>query len=112
MVGVGPLVSLVGQIASSFVGEEQVKAALPAIARDANPIAVAVEIGQGRASVVTVLPADVNASGWDNALEAQGQGVALRLGLRQVDGFPEAAAARKATWAMRRTSLSLYDITS
>lgn len=59
MVGVGPLVSLVGQIASSFVGEEQVKAALPAIARDANPIAVAVEIGQGRASVVTVLPADV-----------------------------------------------------
>ena len=59
MVGVGPLVSLVGQIASSFVGEEQVKAALPAIARDANPIAVAVEIGNGRASVVTVLPADV-----------------------------------------------------
>ena len=59
MVGVGPLVSLVGQIASSFMGEEQVKAALPAIARDANPIAVAVEIGQGRASVVTVLPADV-----------------------------------------------------
>ena len=34
-------------------------AALPAIARDPNPIAVAVEIGNGRASVVTVLPADV-----------------------------------------------------
>ena len=59
MVGVGPLVSLVGQIASSFVGEEQVKSMLPPIERDANPVAVAVEIGQGRASVVTVLPADV-----------------------------------------------------
>jgi len=86
---------------------------------------------------VAVLPVDVNASGWDNALEASersqagvpllfrgGAGVvaqrelrsqsdfrrlappptpsseedgaspALRLGLRQVDGFPEAAAAR------------------
>ena len=39
---------------------------------------------------VVVLPVDVNASGWDNTLE----GGALRLGLRQVDGFPEAAAAR------------------
>ena len=39
---------------------------------------------------VAVLPVDVNASGWDNALEEG----ALRLGLRQVDGFPEAAAAR------------------
>ncbi len=68
---------------------------------------------------VEVLPVDVNFSGWDNTLEeveegaarglrqaqaepvearAQGQPheaqVALRLGLRQVDGFPEAAAAR------------------
>jgi error-prone DNA polymerase len=39
---------------------------------------------------VAVLPVDVNASEWDNALEDG----ALRLGLRQVDGFPEAAAAR------------------
>ena len=48
---------------------------------------------------VMVLPADVNASGWDCTLEQAragtgGQGMALRLGLRQVDGFPEAAAAR------------------
>jgi len=65
---------------------------------------------------VAVLPVDVNASGWDNALEEQGVSrrdaeesenakrlpapqvppipPALRLGLRQVDGFPEAAAAR------------------
>jgi error-prone DNA polymerase len=41
---------------------------------------------------VQVLPVDVNASGWDNGLE--GESVALRLGLRQVDGLPEAAAAR------------------
>lgn len=43
---------------------------------------------------VIVLPADVNHSDWDCTLERQGEGVALRLGLRQVDGFPEAAAAR------------------
>ncbi|WP_374530393.1 error-prone DNA polymerase [Novosphingobium sp.] len=43
---------------------------------------------------VMVLPVDVNHSDWDCTLEGQGAGVALRLGLRQVDGFPEAAAAR------------------
>jgi len=56
---------------------------------------------------VTVLPVDVNRSGWDCTLEdmgADGSGgrapglrdphIALRLGLRQVDGFPEHAAAR------------------
>ena len=59
MVGVGPLVNLVGQIASSFTSEEQAKAMLPAIGKDASPLAVAVEIGQGRARVVAVIPADV-----------------------------------------------------
>ena len=62
------------------------KAALPAIARDANPIAVAVEIGQGRASVVTVLPADVivyatgfgSMNGW--AADLIGQDVADKVG--------------------------------
>ncbi|MEG3172444.1 error-prone DNA polymerase [Sphingomonas sp. ZB1N12] len=34
---------------------------------------------------VTVLPVDVNASGWDNSLEDSGAD--LRLGFRQVDGF-------------------------
>ena len=34
---------------------------------------------------VKVLPVDVNASGWDNSLEASGTD--LRLGFRQVDGF-------------------------
>jgi len=43
---------------------------------------------------VEVLPVDVNASGWDNTLEEEGGNVTLRLGLRQIDGFPEAAAAR------------------
>ena len=37
---------------------------------------------------VTVYPADVNRSGWDNTLEPDGKGDwALRLGLRQIDGF-------------------------
>ena len=49
---------------------------------------------------VQVLPIDINCSGWDNHLEhpvamAGGKAQpALRLGLRQLDGFPEAAAAR------------------
>ncbi|WP_296678135.1 error-prone DNA polymerase [Novosphingobium sp.] len=43
---------------------------------------------------VTVLPVDVNHSNWDNTLEGAKEHVALRLGMRQVDGFPEAAAAR------------------
>jgi error-prone DNA polymerase len=57
---------------------------------------------------VTVLPADVNHSQWDCTLEDRAEArlpaasrharidphVALRLGLRQIDGFPEHAAAR------------------
>ncbi|MBD3728139.1 MAG: error-prone DNA polymerase [Sphingomonadales bacterium] len=54
---------------------------------------------------VTVLPADVNHSAWDCTLEKVGEGtgcapssthdaVALRLGLRQVDGLPEHVAAQ------------------
>ncbi|MEL0211834.1 MAG: error-prone DNA polymerase, partial [Novosphingobium sp.] len=40
---------------------------------------------------VPVLPVDVNHSDWDCTLEQGGR--ALRLGLRQIDGFPEHAAA-------------------
>ena len=44
---------------------------------------------------VEVRPADVNLSEWDCTLEpAERDGVALRLGLRQVDGLPEHVAAR------------------
>ncbi|MBO9498522.1 MAG: error-prone DNA polymerase [Novosphingobium sp.] len=42
---------------------------------------------------VTVLPVDVNRSDWDSTLEENDGAIALRLGLRQVDGFPEHAAA-------------------
>ncbi len=47
---------------------------------------------------VTVLPADVNFSDWNNLLEPVGGGdatcsYALRLGFRQIDGFREADAA-------------------
>jgi error-prone DNA polymerase len=45
---------------------------------------------------VAVLPIDVNASGWDNSLELGARGLALRLGLRQVDGFREEWANRLA----------------
>jgi error-prone DNA polymerase len=43
---------------------------------------------------VDVLPVDVNASEWDCTLEEEGGKMALRLGFRQIDGFPESAAAR------------------
>ena len=41
---------------------------------------------------VMVRPVDINHSDWDCTLEDQGR--ALRLGLRQIDGFPEHAAAK------------------
>ncbi|WP_231683684.1 error-prone DNA polymerase [Blastomonas sp. AAP25] len=42
---------------------------------------------------VEVRPIDINASGWDNALERDGHGrLALRLGYRQMDGFRNAWA--------------------
>ncbi len=44
---------------------------------------------------VRVLPADVVCSGWDNALERDGDGtLALRMGLRQIRGLSEDLAAR------------------
>lgn len=46
---------------------------------------------------VAVRPPDINRSGWDCALEPDGGspgGFALRLGLRQIAGFDEAAARR------------------
>jgi error-prone DNA polymerase len=43
---------------------------------------------------VAVRPIDINASGWDNSLERDGQDLALRLGFRQVDGFREDWAER------------------
>ncbi len=44
---------------------------------------------------VEVRPADVNLSGWDNALErTEGGALALRLGFRQIDGLAEAEMRR------------------
>jgi error-prone DNA polymerase len=42
---------------------------------------------------VTVLPVDVNESGWDCTLDGADEDHALRLGLRQIDGLPEHVAA-------------------
>ena len=62
---------------------------------------------------VTVLPADVNCSEWDCTLEvlprAGEDRVALRLGLRQVDGFPEHLAARLV--AARQEGGNFRDVT-
>ncbi len=74
---------------------------------------------------VTVLPIDVNHSNWDCTLEEVGKdqperrrgkaewrldkGWALRLGLRQVDGFPEHLAAKLI--AARQASGAFRDVT-
>ncbi len=49
-------------------------------------------VGDARRHGVTVLPVDVNTSLWDCTLEATGDGVALRLGLRLIRGFAEGDA--------------------
>ncbi len=51
-------------------------------------------VRDARAHEVEVREADVNFSGWDNLLEPSGNRFALRLGLRQVDGLRQDAAAR------------------
>jgi error-prone DNA polymerase len=43
---------------------------------------------------VEVRPIDVNHSVWDNTLEQGARGLALRLGMRQIDGFRQAWADR------------------
>ncbi len=51
-------------------------------------------VADAREHGVEVRAVDVNASGWDNSLEPTGDGLALRLGLRQVTGFRDAWAAK------------------
>ena len=46
-------------------------------------------VGDARKNGVTVRPADVKFSHWDNGLEVIEGGHALRLGFRQIDGFRE-----------------------
>ena len=57
MIGVGPLVRLGGQIAASFVSEEQIKAVMPKVDAGAEPIAIAFDVDGGRAQAVIVIPA-------------------------------------------------------
>jgi len=49
-------------------------------------------ISDARKNHVEVLEPDINFSKWDNSLEPMGNMLALRIGLRQVDGFREAWA--------------------
>jgi hypothetical protein len=59
MVGVGQLVNLGTQIASSFVSEEQLKTLVPPVDKDAEPIALTIDIDGGRVRSAIVLPAAV-----------------------------------------------------
>jgi hypothetical protein len=59
MLGLGQLTNLVGQIASSFMGEEEVRAALPKVPADTEPIAFALDLEGGRTRAAVVVPAAV-----------------------------------------------------
>ena len=51
-------------------------------------------VRDAREHAVEIRPVDVNYSDWDNTLEENGKGFrALRLGFRQIKGFPETEAA-------------------
>jgi error-prone DNA polymerase len=51
-------------------------------------------VDMAKRSGVTVLPVDVNYSDWDNLLEPDGTGHALRLGFRQLSGLRQEELAR------------------
>ena len=58
-----------------------------------------------------VRPADINASAWDSTLERNGEGaLALRLGLRQIDGFREEWAGRLALAREARPFAGIEDL--
>ena len=61
---------------------------------------------------VEVLPADVGCSDWDCTLEAgpQAGGVALRLGLRQIDGLVEAEIVRIVDARRDRAFTDVHDV--
>ncbi len=59
MIGVGRVVNLGSQIASSFVSAEEVRALVPEIEADAEPVAFALSVDEGRVRTVVVVPAAV-----------------------------------------------------
>jgi error-prone DNA polymerase len=65
-------------------------------------------VKDAQAHGVTVLAVDVNDSGWDCSLEPEGKDVALRLGLRQVEGLRAMDAARVVAGAPYKTVEELH----
>ncbi|MEY3143323.1 MAG: hypothetical protein RLY21_1816 [Planctomycetota bacterium] len=59
MIGLGQLVSLGRQIASSFVSEDQIRATVPEVDKGAEPVAVTIDLGEGRVRSAIVVPAAV-----------------------------------------------------
>jgi len=58
---------------------------------------------------VTVLPSDVTASDWDSRID---ESDAVRLGLREISGLPEAVAERIAAARRRRQFASVADLSA
>jgi len=59
MIGVGQVIGLARQIAKSFVSEEQLDATLPDVDKGAEPVAITVDVAEGRVRGVIVVPAAV-----------------------------------------------------
>ena len=75
-----------------FLAEETLSDVFAAAILNSQPMihAPAQLVRDAREHGVEIRPADVNFSDWDNTLEADGNGYrSLRLGFRQIKGFPE-----------------------
>jgi len=93
MIGLGQLVALGRQIASSFVSEEQIKATVPEVDKGAEPVAVTVDVGEGRVRSVVVLPAAVlKIAASFGGRAAQGNGGIGAPGALGAPGAPAAPA--------------------
>lgn len=59
MVGIGQLAGLGRQIASSFVSEEQLRQSFPEVDKGAEPLALTLDVGEGRVRTALVVPASI-----------------------------------------------------
>ncbi|WP_174273201.1 error-prone DNA polymerase [Sphingomonas bacterium] len=92
--------------ASSYI-KRRYPAAFCAALLNAQPMgfyAPAQIVRDAREHGVEVRAIDVSYSGWDNSLEAGEKGPAVRLGLRQIDGFREEWMEKFLTGPWRRTA--------
>ena len=88
MIGVGQLVALGRQIASSFMSEQQIAQSVPDVDRNAEPVAVSIDVDQGRVRSAVVLPAAVLKIGASFGGRAVGGGAPAQQAVPAEDEAP------------------------